>query len=510
MSWEKLPKMENSLPDFSKPSRQSSIAIGVILIKFIKITVRTFWPVLLSFFIGRKTGGSNFESIIGYVAIGIAALNLGGSIMTYFRFYFHLEKNAIVIDKGILKRSKVNIPFERIQTINFKQNILHQIFNVVSLEIDTAGAKKSEISIDALKKEDAIALRNYIISEKELLSNDNAEAVEIESENLLEENILHLNPWDLIKVGISQNHLRSMALIFAFVFSTFNESNDFLRDFITDKFEQYESTVINNAVLPIVLLVITVLIISFLFSLVNSVLKFYELNLSINKKGLKLIRGLLNREEITISTNKIQIISWSTNPIRKMFSMFTMKISQASSTESSKKSNITVPGSYQHQIDKILKTVFSEALPDLEVEHHLSKLIKLRLMLFFGFVPLIVGGFIYYSRGLDLQVLMLLAFPFLSGVITELYYRKRSFQFNNEFLKNNAGIFGKSHELSQIHKIQAVRIKQSLYQKRKKLATVLLFTAAGQLKIPFIELEKANQLENFILYRVESDKREWM
>ena len=504
----KLRKMENKIPDFSKPSRQSSVAIGIILIKFIKITFRTFWPVLISFFIGRKTGGSNFESVIGYVAIGIAALNLGGSIMTYFRFYFHIDKNAMVIDKGILKRSKVNIPFERIQTINFKQNILHRIFNVVSLEIDTAGAKKSEISIDALKKEDAEALRDFIISEKELLINDSPAAVEVEPENLLEEEILHLTPMDLIKVGISQNHLRSMALIFAFVFTTFNESSDLISDFIADKFEQYESTMVNNAFLPILLLIIAVLIISFLFSLINSILKFYELNLSINKTGLKLIRGLLNREEITISKNKIQIISWSTNPLRKMFSMFTMKITQASSTEANKKSNITLPGSYQHQIDKILKAVFSEEQPDYEPEHKLSKLLKLRLFLFFGVIPLIIGAAVFYSEGV--QALALLIIPIVSWLIIGLYHKKRSFQVNYEFLKNNTGIFGRTHELSQLHKIQAVRIKQSWYQKRKKLATVLLFTAAGQLKIPFIELDKANQLENFILYRVESDKREWM
>lgn len=499
--------MEHKALKFSTPSRQSSVAIGIILIKFIKITVRTLWPLLLSFFIGRKTGGSNFESIIGYVAIGIAALNLGGSIMTYFRFYFHIDKNAIIIDKGILRRSKVNIPFERIQTINFKQNILHQIFNVVSLEVDTAGAKKSEISIDALNKEDAILLRDYIISEKELLTNENLE-VAGEDKNLFEENILHLTPLDLIKVGISQNHLRSMALIFAFVFSTFNESNQFLTDFIADKFEQFESTMINNALLPILLLIITVLVISFLFSLINSILKFYELNLSINKKGLKLVKGLLNREEITISKSKIQIISWSTNPIRKVFSMFTMKISQASSSEANNKSNITVPGSYQHQVEKILKAVFPDEQPGAETEHKPSKLIKIRLFLFSGLAPTIIGGIFLYPQGT--QALLLLLIPVLSWIIITLYYKKRSYQLNNEFLKNNTGIFGRGHELSQIHKIQAVRIKQSLYQKRKKLATVLLFTAAGQLKIPFIELDKANQLENFILYRVESDNREWM
>jgi len=500
--------MDSSQKDFSQPSRQSSVAIGIILIKFIKITVRTMWPILLSFFIGRKAGGSNFESIIGYVAIGIAVLNLGGSILTYFRFYFHLEKDAIVIEKGILKRSKINIPFERIQTINFKQNLLHQMFNVVSLEIDTAGAKKSEISIDALNKEDALALRKFIMSEKEQLTPLGVDFVQEKEDNLLEEKVLHLTPMDLIKIGVSQNHLKTMGLIFVFVFSTFNGSSDYISDFIASQFEQYETYMVDNAIVPILLLIMAVLVISFLFSLINSFLKFYELSLSINKKGLKLVRGLLNREEITVNKNKIQIISWATNPIRKMFSMFTMKISQASSTETSNKSNITIPGSYQEQIDKIISAVFPDQNLDLGSNHKLSKYLKYRLFLFSGILPMFVAGYILYTS--EHQILYTLIIPIVSWALTSMYYAKRSFQISNEFLKNNTGLFGREHELSQIHKIQAVRIKQSLYQKRKNLATVLLFTAAGQLKLPFIELEQALQLENFILYRVESDNREWM
>ena len=500
--------MEDNLRDFSKPSRQSSIAIGVILIKFIKTTIKAFWPILLSFFIGRKAGGSNFESIIGYVAIGIAALNLAGSILTYFRFYFHLEKDSIIIDKGIFRRSKVNIPFARIQTINFKQNVLHQIFNAVSLEIDTAGAKKSEISIDALKRDDALALRDFIMAEKSQLTSNEVIIAEEKEENILEEQVLHLSPMDLIKVGISQNHLRSMALIFAFVFSTFNEATDYISDFIAEQFDQYESYMVDNAFLPILLLIIGVLIISFLFSLVNSILKFYELKLSINKKGLKVVRGLLNREEITIGRSKIQIISWSTNPLRKMFSMFTLRISQASSTETNNKSNITVPGSYQEQINKIIDAAFPGQNIDLDKGHKLSKLLKMRLFLFLGIIPTIIGFSILYKTGY--QAFLVLAIPIICWLLISLFYSKRFFQINHEFLKNNGGLFGRKYELCQVHKIQAVRVKQSLYQKRKNLATVLFFTAAGQLTLPFIEIEKANLLENFVLYRVESDKREWM
>ena len=38
----------------------------------------------------------------------------------------------------------------------------------------------------------------------------------------------------------------------------------------------------------------------------------------------------------------------------------------------------------------------------------------------------------------------------------------------------------------------------------------MLFTTSGSVKIPFVELGTAESLEKFILYKIESDKREWM
>jgi putative membrane protein len=305
--------MESLKVDFRSPQRQSRVAIGIILIKFIKGTIKGFWPILLSLFIGRKAG-STFQDVIGYVVLGFAAFNLIGSVLTYFRFYFHLENNSIVIDKGILRRTKTNIPFERIQTINFTQNILHQLFNVVGVEIDTAGAGKAEISIDALNKEDANALREYILAEKEQLTANNAPASDLvePAEKKAPQLLLQLKPLDLLKVGISQNHLRSMGIIFVFVFSTINEITDNISDIVADQFTQYEGYLINNTLFVFLTSAILVIIIAFLFSLISTLLQYFDLKLWISKKGLKLVRGLLNREEISINTHKVQLVSWST------------------------------------------------------------------------------------------------------------------------------------------------------------------------------------------------------
>jgi len=161
--------------------------------------------------------------------------------MTFFRFYFSLDENSILIDKGVLKRTKVNIPFERIQTVNLQQNLLHQMFGVVSLEIDTAGANKSEMTIDALKKEDAEAIRQFILEEKkQILGQKDQVAGEIvheekEEEKGGEKTLLQLSFSDLLKIGLSQNHLKSMALLFAFAFSILNEISSTLGDDLVEE-----------------------------------------------------------------------------------------------------------------------------------------------------------------------------------------------------------------------------------------------------------------------------------
>ncbi len=496
--------------DFSIPTRQPSVAIGIILIKFVRITVRAIWPLLLSFFIGRRAG-STFEDVVGYLVLGFAAFNLIGSILTYFRFYYYIKDNAIVLDKGVLKKTRTNIPFERIQTINFSQNLLHRLFNVVSVEIDSAGANKSEISIDALSKEEAIALREYIMAEKEQIINEigTEEEKEISADKSPSELLLHLTPFDLLKVGVSQNHLRSMGIIFAFVFTTINELTNDIGDFLSDQFTQFESYAVHNTLFAFLFSAVLVIIISFLFSLGNSVLKYYDLKLWMGKNGLKLVRGLLNREEVTINKNKVQMVSWSTNPIRKFFKMYTLQIAQASSTEvNTQKSKINVPGSYKKQISRVINMVFPSEYLGTEVKHSISSAVKQRIVLFYGILPSLVSLSLWFLIE-EAAFYFLLILP-LSVFLGRAYYKKRSYEINEELIRSNSGIVGTENVLTQIHKIQAVKVKQSWYQRRKQLATIELYTAAGEMSIPFITLNEALQLENFILYRIETDKREWM
>ena len=374
------------------------------------------------------------------------------------------------------------------------------------------------MSIDALTKADAEALRSQIMEGKsqleptaEPVQQTTAELLEkLEAEEAEKEPILHLNPIDLLKVGISQNHLRSMGIIFAFVFTTLSQYDENWTELVANQAENYESYLPESGILLFAVTTILVLIISFLFSLINTVLKHFELSLYLQKGGLKVVRGLLNREEISINQSKIQIISWSENPIRRMFRLFTLQIEQASSAEASQlKSKIRIPGCYMEQVRKVITSTFPEEFFRDEPRHRVSILLKYRLFFFVGVVPAMLATVGLWFTAEWEALYALLWIPAHWFMVT-LYYKKRSFELNEELLKNNTGIFGNGHDLMQLHKVQAVKVKQSWYQRRKAIATVQIFTAAGHLTVPFIPLQLALELENYLLYRAESDKREWM
>jgi putative membrane protein len=72
------------------------------------------------------------------------------------------------------------------------------------------------------------------------------------------------------------------------------------------------------------------------------------------------------------------------------------------------------------------------------------------------------------------------------------------------------GWFGQEWILLQWYKIQSVEMKQTIFQRRRGLASLRLYTAAGSISVPFIDKDAANQVVNYALYKIESSKESWM
>ena len=499
----------NSQP-FSEPTRQSILAIVLIIVKYVRVIVRQVWPLLLLLVVGK---GENLELYIG-IALGvIGVISMIWAILSYFKFYFYLDEDEVIIEKGVLRKTKLNIPFDRIQTVNFQQNIIHQVLSVIEVEIDTAGSKGTEFSIDALSKEQAELLREVLLSKKAEADKESSGSHELSEEPVLEiqekqELILKLSPLDLLKIGVSQNHFRSFGLILFFFFWL----QDSLDDFGFNTGEYYENAYeygLQAGLLVLLSLAIILLIVSFLISLIRTVIQYFDLRFWRIGNRFKLVSGLFTRREASAIDNKIQVLNWSDNPLKRLFGYFDVQLKQASSIRVSTKKSIRIPGCFKDQVEYLKNTWLGKDIwRDMPLEkvsiHYLYRKLIYR-MLFSGAG---IALFYYIDQPIWL-ILFILMVPYF--ILTSiLSYKKMKFGMNHEVVYVGKGMFGNQNAILPIYKIQSVKIKQNYYQSRRDLASLVMYVASGRITIPYIPLALAEKINDYFLYRVESDYRSWM
>jgi len=281
---------------FAAKTRQSYVAILLIIYKSYRIIVRQAWPFLIYFVIGGSGKKSQFMSGI----IVFALLGMVFSIIKFFRYYYYIKDDELVIEQGVLKKSKTIVPFERVQTINLEQNIIHRMFDVVKLKVDTAGSAGAELEFEAISHSTADQLREMLLSKKKT-SKTTAGGTVAEHSTPTYRRIMKLELPELLKAGMVENHLRSGGLIFAAMFWIWQSAGDVgMSDRVEDPLSAIEYGLQLVAVLGIMFVVV-----SFLISLVRMVITNYDLEFMRSDQGFKLQGGLFTRRDVSAKDTRL-------------------------------------------------------------------------------------------------------------------------------------------------------------------------------------------------------------
>ena len=495
--------------DFSQPMRQSYAAIILIAYRLYKILIRNLFPFILVFLFGGslKEGGS-----IIYLISAVAILGAIYSVISFFKYYFYLEDGNLIVQKGVLKRSMLEIPFDRIQSINFEQNVLHRVFNVVKLNMDTAGSSGSELQLNALNHDMASALSNYILSHKTNSSKQESLQEGNVSTSVGKKIIFNLTIPQLLKVGITANHLRSGALII-FFFLWIGEN---LRDIGLDVEEKMEDYVpvaeaMSNSLIIVSIGLILFMMIAFVISLVRTVLKYYDLNMYRIGDGFVIESGLLNRKEHAAKDDKIQLLSWSQNLLQKWGKIFELKMKQASSVEVSDKQSIIVAGLDAEDIENTENYLFKQHKTEIDnmTLQPVDKYYRYKKFFYRSLFLWPVIGYFIYNDQYDFAIYTVVFYVILM-IGAHLAFTKKRYGLSDSMVVIRGGTWGQEATMLLLHKIQNVMLTQTPFQSRRSLGSLVLFTASGSVQIPDIDYNKCREMQDYLLYKVESSKESWM
>ncbi|HEY4553898.1 MAG TPA: PH domain-containing protein, partial [Bacillaceae bacterium] len=294
----------------SEPKRLHPISAVYELGKSLKEMII---PFIVIFFVGGKDEGDSIWSSLPilFLAIGAVVVLVSG-LLKWYRFTYRVEDGELKIEQGLFVRKKRYIPFERIQTLDLSESILHRPFGLVKVKVETAGTSlnKAEAELTAIKKEEAAALRK-LIAEAKAKPADQAEETETEAAD--ETVIYKITRKQLFFLATTSGRAGVvLSALFAFLFQ-FDELIPF------EKVYGEVEELVRTGVALVAAIVLAGLIIAWLISVVIAFFKYNDFTVRLIGNDLVVTRGLLEKRTTTIPLHRIQAVNMKESPLRQPF-----------------------------------------------------------------------------------------------------------------------------------------------------------------------------------------------
>ncbi len=481
--------------DWSVPQRLSPVALIFILGKIIKDS----WPLVLivvgRIIINEQNDEKRNTSVGIYFILGITLLILFihlNQLINFFLFRIQINGAELVVTGGLLSKSKTIVPINRVQSVHLIENYLHKLTNTCAIKIETAGSDATEIEVKAINKEKALSLQS-------LLQNL---VIENSQENIPKEvQIMGIQFADVLKLAISENHIRTFLIILAFAYARLEDVKQLIGFDASDIIDQQ----VDNASFSIsgLLTLLSIgLFITLWVSFIRVILRYHEMKITTNNKGFQMEWGFLQTQQKMLNQNKVQLVSWNYNFVRKILGISILRFFMTGENINKTKQHIQLPVMDQQLLFQLISP-YQAIWPSSKMKSNKAHITFAWRNTIFFVLPIILvssTGIYFWNPWYILFPLLLFIYLAISNWVK---YLKFKYWFNETTIQIQKGIWGVENILLNFNKIQHVMVKTSPFLRRKKLATVELHTAGETIVIPYISIEQAQYLVDQSLVQVE-------
>ncbi|WP_417464889.1 PH domain-containing protein [Kordiimonas sp.] len=457
--------------------------------------------------------GDNRTTVIVYVVAGAIALLIAASILSYLNFRFRVNKNAFLIQKGVIQKKRLTLSFDRIQNIAIKEPIYFKPFGLVIMALESAGSAQEEVSLAGVPKPLALELREKVLAAP--VSTQRKAETQAESKESAAP-FIHQNNEELARYGLSNNNIWVFAGLAAGAISQIDEDNYLhLFDWVSIP-EHYINT--DNTFVLIALSmagIVAVAALLLVISVIGAIIIYHDYQLSYTEGRFLRIKGLFERSETSLAESKVQTLqisqTWPAKLLKR--SHLTLKQISFSSAEqpdlNKKSSKFIVPSLTDDQVSDMVGKLYPD-LPWKAVSFAPINRLYLRKLLMVDYILPAAGVAILLAQLIGPWWLLFALSPLALFPFMLMHYRKQGFWSDGRYGMIRTGVIGHKYMLFPFHKVQSVEIKRTPGQRRHGLATVVVKLAGHTVRVPYVALSEAEAWRNHILYIVESDTRPWI
>ncbi|SDJ45105.1 putative membrane protein [Salimicrobium halophilum] len=247
-----------------------------------------------------------------YAVIGAAVLVVLLSLMAFvkwLRFSYLITEDELQIKQGIVIRKERRISKNRIQSIDLTQSLIHRIFGLTKVQIETAG---SDENVDA-------SLSAVLFSEGERVQSElkTGKRTSLEDEEEVEKEYPSetLGYGRLALTGATSDNA---IIILGLMWLLYSQANQIIPD---EVYEQVTTWVLSLAIQVLVFFLLLSVFIVWGAGVLWTIVKYGNFTITRYDKELYMTYGLLEKRQRTIPVHRIQAVIVKENLIRQLFGL---------------------------------------------------------------------------------------------------------------------------------------------------------------------------------------------
>lgn len=455
---------------------------------------------------------SGASVLLAPAALLVLALIVGWKVLAWSRFSYGLVGDVLVIEQGVLQRSRREVPLARIQQVDLRRKLRHRALGVAVVRVDTAGGSSgAEAVLEAIDDASAERLRAALLRRRAATLDPVAAGAPTAAPGAAGEGslgapgpassaptagtaaepveLVALQPAQLVVAGLTGSRLLAALPLAAAGVGLLFELPTATTEGILSSLPTGTVAIVTGAVIAVPVLLLA--------AVASSLLTDFGFTLVRSGSDLHLRRGLLDQREATLSLHRVQVVRVHQNLVRRRLGLHAVQLQSAGSGHESEGevSRLTIPYVTDAQLPELLDRVLPTdvAHPRLVPAPPAARRRSWLRVVGPATIALVLAAvWIGVVTGSRLGALVLLA-VLVAVADAELRYRNLGHVGTPSLVVARSGGFVRETAFVPVAKAQSTALTSSPFQRRVGLATLEIHVA-GRGPVPMVHDGDAERL----------------
>lgn len=420
---------------------------------------RLAWILLI---VGVSSTQAGFGPAAGaaIVVVGLGAA-LAYECVYYRRFTYEVTPDTIDICSGVVSRRTREIPIGRIQNVDISRNAVSRALSIAEVRLETAGGSGAEAQLRYVGEAEARRLQSEISRLKR-----GPDADEEGADEPAVKELFTLAPKELALLGLVSVDLRLLSFVTVLI------------PVVAPSLSRPDPLLGLTMAAPIVALGLVVL--SAVAGGVYSVTNYYGFRLWRAGDELRYERGLVQRYSGTIPLAKVQSLAVEENLLARQLGYASLTVETAGYAPGEGGSQSAVPLAERERAFDLARSV--EPFGDVDLDRP-PKRARERYAVRYAVLVLLLAGVAFgvtrLTRLSFAWYLLLAALP-LAGLAAHLKWRNIGYAPTENHFIAREGFWTRTTVVVPYYRVQTVIEAQTVFQRRRDLATVVVDTAGAR------------------------------